>query len=180
MQNLAVVNRLPTQRMTSLLEQRSSEAKALLSKPATPTEASKAAKQLVGSFANLRPDQPDVFIASIAAALAAYPLGLVQECADPRRGLARKVEFMSVKSLTEWCDDRMKFYETLASYQQRPQIAARPELTVDERAKGLAAWLGLQKTLDEHGTEAARALTFEKAAEIGAAAVERKPTEAAE
>lgn len=149
------------------------EAKALLSRPATPTDATKAAKTLVGSFANLRPDQPDVFIASIAAVLAGYPLGVVQEAVDPRRGLARKVEFLSIKSLSDWCDERMKFHNTLAGYEERPKLPERPDLSDDQRGRGLAAWLGLQRTLNEHGPEAAKVLTFDAAVSLGVELVER-------
>lgn len=134
----------------------------------TPALASKAAKQLVGSFANLRPDNPETFIASVAAVLAQYPLGLVEECADPRRGLARKVEFLSIKSLTDWCDKKLVFYQGLASY--APQLEYRePELSDEARARGLAAWVGLDRTIKTKGAEAAKALTFDEAVKIGAA-----------
>lgn len=164
---VGATNPLPTLRTTSSLAQRVTEAKGILARPTNATEASRAAKQLTGQYAHLRPDNPETFIASIAAVLAQYPLGLVEECCDPRRGLARKSEFLSVKAVVDWCDVRLSFYQGFAGY-VAPKVYQEPELTDEERGRGLAAWRGLQKTINENGAEAARALSFDDAAKIGA------------
>ena len=106
-------------RTTLSLEQRSSNAKLVIAHQTAPSEALKAAKQLVGSYAHLRPDQPETFLASIASVLAQYPLGIVQECVDPRLGIARKAEFLSVAKLVEWLDNRLAYHQALASYVKR-------------------------------------------------------------
>lgn len=104
---------------TLSLEQRSLNAKIILATRAAPSDALKSAKQLVGSYAHLKPDQPETFLASIASVMAQYPLGLIQECADPRVGIARKCEFLSVAKLVAWLDDRLAFHQAMASYERR-------------------------------------------------------------
>jgi hypothetical protein len=118
---------------------------------------------LVGSFAHLRPDNPQTFIASITGVLSQYPLGLVEECVDPRCGIARKVEFLSIKSLVDWLDRRLAFYRSLASYTPRLQLPER-EFTDEECERGHAAIGGLRKAIVD-GTAAD--LTFERAVEMG-------------
>mgnify|MGYP001573326746 FL=1 len=92
-----------------------------------------------------------------------YPLGLIEECADPRCGIACKVEFLSVKSLTDWLENRLAFYVSVARYVERPLLPVR-EFTEEERGQGLAALLGLGKAIVDGCTAG---LTFEQAAAIG-------------
>ena len=75
---------------TLSLAQRVLSARMILQQASAPSQATRLAKQLVGSYAHLRPDNPQTFIESIAAVLAQYPLGVIEEVADPRRGIARK------------------------------------------------------------------------------------------
>lgn len=171
MGNLAVVNRSLTQPTTLSLEHRVTEAKEILSQSTNPTQASKAAKQLVGSYAHIRPDNPETFIASIAGVLAQYPLGLVEECVDPRRGVARSAEFLTIAAIVDWCDVRLAFYQALASYVARKPERTEPQLTDDERARGIAAYRGLLKAVVRSADEA-RGLTFDQAAEQGAVPIE--------
>jgi hypothetical protein len=123
------------QPMTLSLEQRVSSAKTILAQSSSPSHASKAAKQLVGSYAHLRPDNPTTFIESIAAVLAQYPPSVADECADPRRGIARKAEFLSVKAVVEWCEARLEYYQAIAAYRGPPptrlQIEAGPVTAED-------------------------------------------------
>lgn len=164
---LTVLNPSLPQRTTSLLRSRATEARGLLSRPTTPKQAADAAKRLVGNFPNLKPDDPARFIASLADILGDYPLGLVEECCDPR-GLAKRVEFLSIKSLTGWMDTRLEFYQSLAGWQDRV-APARPELSEAECGKGLLAFRGMLMTLATEGAAAAKAMTFDQAAEVGAA-----------
>lgn len=100
-----------------------------MARPTTSTQALKLAKQVVGNYANLKPDNPAQFVESVGRVLEQYPLGVGHECADPVVGIARKVEFLSLKSLGEWCDRRLDFYRSLARYvkpPERPQIEAGP------------------------------------------------------
>jgi hypothetical protein len=106
-------------RTTLSLEQRAENAKRILKRETTPSEALKAAKQLLGSYAHIRPEQPETFLASIAAVLAQYPSGVVLECVDPRIGLARSTEFLSVAKVVEWCETRELYHRHLATYQPR-------------------------------------------------------------
>jgi len=87
------------------------------------------AKDIVGNFPNLKPDNPTRFVESVGQVVEQYPAGIGQECADPVRGIAAKVEFLSIKSLVEWCDKRVEFYRSLANYRELPparQIEAGP------------------------------------------------------
>lgn len=154
------------QPMTLSLEQRVSSAKMILAQPSTPSHASKAAKQLVGSYAHLRPDNPTTFIESIAAVLAQYPLGVVEECADPRKGIARKSEFLSVKALVDWCDARLAFYQGLASYAGTPVVRLEQrEFSRDEMQRGGAAMRGLFRALADKRD--ITGMTFDEAVELG-------------
>jgi hypothetical protein len=130
-----------------------------------PSEALKATKQIVGSYAHLKPDQPEIFLASIAAVLAQYPWGIVEECADPRKGIARTVEFLSVAKVADWCDERLAFYQSAARYVPPAITYVERELTDKEQEKGLAAFAGLMSRQGD--IEAMRALTFDSAAELG-------------
>ncbi len=138
----------PRQQTTLSLEQRSSISRVVLSSTTSATEAAKAAKQLIGSYAHMKPGDPDVFVASIAAVLSQYPLGIVQECADPRSGVARKVKFLSVAELVEWLDDRLENHRALASYKPRPPALPAPVFTEEHKATmrakltELFRWLG--------------------------------------
>jgi hypothetical protein len=74
-------------------------------------------KRLLGAWPHANPPDPQAYAASLAAVLAAYPLGLVQECCDPRTGLARVREFPpTVAALVEWLDKRLQWHQTVAQY----------------------------------------------------------------
>lgn len=73
------------------------------------------AKRLISQFPSIRTDSPTIFNEAVAAALSTYPAGIVRECVDPRVGLARRVEFFSIKSLTDWCDRRMELHHATAT-----------------------------------------------------------------
>ncbi len=123
------------------------------------------AKQLVGSYAHLRPDNPETFIASVAAVLAQYPPGVSEEAADPRKGIARTAEFLSVKALVDWCDKRLAFYQGLASYVALPPKPAEPELTPEEWRRSSAAFRGLHRALVEKRDIAG--LSFDDCVDLG-------------
>lgn len=123
----------PRQATTLSLEQRSSISRVVLSSTTSATEAARAAKQLVGSYAHMKPGDPDVFVASIAAVLSGYPLGLVQECADPRFGIARTAKFLSIAELVEWLDRRLEFHQALAGHKPRPPALPAPVFSDDHK-----------------------------------------------
>lgn len=87
--------------------------------PITRTQAAELGKRLVGNFASLRADDKVQFQASVNEVLEHYPLGLVQECCDPHSGLASKIEFLSIKSIVEWCDKRLELHQKLAQVTPR-------------------------------------------------------------
>lgn len=110
--------------MTLSLEQRSLIARKALSRSTTATEAAKAAKRLIGSYAFVKVHDADAFNESIAAVLSQYPAGLVEECCDPRTGAARKIKFLSVAELVTWLDQRLEYHKALAKHVPRQQLPA--------------------------------------------------------
>ncbi len=107
----------------------------MIQAPPSSTTALKAAKQLVGCFPHARPPEPETYAAAIGATLAKYPAAIVEECVDPRAGLALEREFPpTVKSVADWCDARVAHYDALAKYEARPQVQER-EFTEEDRVK---------------------------------------------
>lgn len=102
------------------IEQQAQRSAIALKYATSPQEAIKAARQLAGSWPHARPPDPDGFAAALAAALASYPLGVVQECADPRVGLARTREFPpTVAAIVEWCDRRVAYHRGMVKWGHR-------------------------------------------------------------
>ena len=126
--------RSPVPQTTLSLEQRSLSARTILAETISPADAAKAAKRLVGSYAHMKPSDPDTFVESIMMALSTYPAGLVAECVDPRVGVARKIKFLSIAELVEWLDERRAHYETLAAYKPRPPALPPPVFTEEHKA----------------------------------------------
>ena len=93
------------------------KAKDILRCATSPHEAAKAAQQLIGLWPHARPADPDTYAAGIAAVLAGYPAGVVQECCDPRTGLARSREFPpTAAAVVDWCDARTVHHQRWAAY----------------------------------------------------------------
>lgn len=141
---------------TSLLEQKAAQAKTALTTPTTsPSVALKAAKQLVGCFPHARPPEPETYAAALGATLAQYPPAIVAECVDPRVGLARTREFPpTVAAIVEWCDARLRYYESLSKYQAREQ-KPEPVFTDEDRARAKRFLADLAAELKERNTVAA-------------------------
>lgn len=138
------VAHLRPQPTTLSLEQRSRSARSILTHPTTTSQALKLAKDVVGNFANLRPDNPARFLESVGLVLEQYPLAIGHECADPVRGIASKVEFLSLKAISEWCTARLEFYQALASYRgpPAPRLQIEPGPITAEQCQNLMAKVG--------------------------------------
>lgn len=125
------------------IAQQGAKSATILKWSTSPQEALKAAKMLVGSWPNARPPDADGWAASLAAALAAYPLGLVQECCDPRTGLAKTREFPpTVASINEWCEKRLKYHRGMVGWAamkkaDEPQFSETHERGMLERLQDL-------------------------------------------
>lgn len=58
-----------------------------------------------------------------------YPLGVVEECCDPRFGLARTREFPpTVQAVTEWCDYRVKRHQGAILWAKKDAEEKRQEV----------------------------------------------------
>jgi len=102
----------------------------------TPAAALKAARQLVGQWPQARPPDPETYAGALGAVLAGYPAGVVEECCDPRSGLARSREFPpTVASIVEWCDRHLQYHRTIADYRPPSPVPPRPEPTPEQRAR---------------------------------------------
>jgi hypothetical protein len=136
----------------------------VLSRATSPREAVDAAERLIGQWPHARPPDAKTYAASLAAVLAGYPLGLVQECCDPRTGLARTREFPpTVAAIVEWCDKRLDHHRTVATWKPSPAQAVRPALPDDPvRAEQIGLMLrGLAHTL-KAGIEERRQMLVKK------------------
>lgn len=164
-----------TSQTTSLLEQKSSSAKRVLAtSPMKPSTALEAAKKLTGQWPHARPPNVEMWLSSIASVLAQYPSAIVQECIDPRCGLAREREFPpTIAVIVEWCDKRMAHHRLYAEYQFHPLPTPRPPVSEQERAiasyalRKLFDWMrGAKDTRGDPPTwdEAARELAAQKQA----------------
>lgn len=99
------------------------------------------AKKLVGCYPHAKPPDPEAYAAGLADVLEQYPLGVVQECCDPRTGIARTREFPpTVAALVAWCGLATRAYKALSA---RPMPLPEPVhteehcATMRERIKAL-------------------------------------------
>jgi hypothetical protein len=101
----------------------------------SPRAALEAAKKLVGQWPHAKPADPETYAAALAAVLTQYPLGLVEECVDPRRGLSRSREFPpTISCLVEWCDTRLDWHQKLAAYRPIAERPPEPHYSDEHRA----------------------------------------------
>jgi hypothetical protein len=118
----------------------------ILSLATSPQEAFKATKQLIGCFPHARPADPETYADALACVLAQYPLGLVQECVDPRRGLAREREFPpTVACVVDWCDRKLAWHQAVAAYQGRAGAAGEAPMPPASEAECATASRALSK-----------------------------------
>lgn len=97
---------------TLSIAQMGAKAELALRSSTSPQDALRNAKKLVAAWPYLNAQDPAGYAASLGAVLADYPLGVVEECCDPRSGLARTREFPpTVQSVIEWCDKRVKQHQ---------------------------------------------------------------------
>lgn len=133
-------NLLPMLPTTSSLEQRAQNSRLALASPMVrPSEALSMARKLIGQFPNLRADQADVFIATVASVLGEYPLGVIEDCLNPRIGISRSVEWLSIEKLVTWCDARLTHHHALANYRPRQHTSIYAEGRTFTEAERLAA-----------------------------------------
>lgn len=134
------------------LAQKQQSARLILSRATGRKEAAEAAARLIGSYANLRPADPAAFAAAIAAVLEQYPLGLVDEACDPRRGAARDIRWLGVAELVEWLDSRLATYRAYASVRLATgqREASQEECRIGSRALA-KLWLWLKQDKGTRG-----------------------------
>lgn len=112
----------------------------------SPQEANDAGRKLIKQWPHANPHDPLGYAMAIGAVFGQYPLGLVQECIDPRVGLARTREFPpTVACIVEWCDKRLTYHRGMARYQPPPtehKFSEEHERNMLVRLKGLfsAIW----------------------------------------
>jgi hypothetical protein len=147
------------------LKQKAESAQSILAQTSTSITALRAAKKLLGSYANLRPSDPEQFACSVVEVLSLYPAGLVDECVDARTGIAGKIEFLSIRSLTEWLDSRQEFYRGLSGYVERQPEKSGPLLSVEHRERMAMALRGLSRLLAKSDPIGDK--TFDEIVEIG-------------
>lgn len=119
----------------SSLEQKVATSREVLISSTSPRAGLEAAKRLIGCYPHARPPDPEMYIGALASVLVQYPLGLVDECCDPRRGLAREREFPpTVACVVDWCENRLKYHQALANFQGMPAKRIEVDYSPEHRA----------------------------------------------
>lgn len=107
--------------------------------PMKPSRALERARDLIKQWPHARPPDENGWITSLAAVLAKYPPGLVDECVDPRIGLALVREFPpTVACVAEWCDKRLGEHQLFAAYKPITPRLPAPDYSDDHRQGMLA------------------------------------------
>jgi hypothetical protein len=102
----------------------------------------------LGCWPHSKPADPETYADALASVLAQYPLGLVQECVDPRRGLAREREFPpTVASIVDWCDRKLAWHQAVAGYEGRHSAAVDEMPSEEECATASRALTKLSEWL---------------------------------
>lgn len=116
----------------------------------SPQQAAIEAKKLTAAWPHARPPDAAGYAASLAAVLAQYPLGVVQECCDPRTGLARSREFPPTPAaIVEWCDRRVTYHRGMVKWGERSgaQRAEETRFSDDHRKSMLDRLQSLMRGL---------------------------------
>jgi hypothetical protein len=120
------------------IEQEASRSVAALKYATSPQEALRQVKRLVSSWPHARPPDPEGWAASMAAVLAQYPLGIAQECCDPRVGLAKKREFPpTVAAIDEWCKRRLDYHHGMIKWDKQNQLVKSKPIFGEEHRRGM-------------------------------------------
>ena len=104
----------------------------------SPQAALKAARQLAGQWPSANPSDPQEWIKTLAAILGQYPLGVVEECVDPARGLARVHHFPPAGAkVAEWCERRLNQHQGAISYAKQVAAEAEAAQLSDEHCRNM-------------------------------------------
>ncbi|THD58345.1 MAG: hypothetical protein E8A46_00155 [Bradyrhizobium sp.] len=91
----------------------------------------KRAKVLFGSFRRGEANDPEIFVASLAAVLGEYPVGVIEFVTDPRTGLARTLSFIpTIKEVSDACDEQMKPLRRQSAEKARRADSVKEQLPV--------------------------------------------------
>ena len=113
-----------------------------------PSTALEKARDLIKQWPHARPPDPEGWVTSLAAVLAKYPPVLVDECIDPRVGLALVREFPpTVACVAEWCDKKLSLHQALAGFKGMPQPYTEPDYDDNHRQGMLARLQGLMREI---------------------------------
>jgi hypothetical protein len=151
-------------------------AKADDARKAAAAYSSERARLLFGQFRKGDANDPETYVASIAAMLAEYPADVVKLATDPRSGLAATQDFLpTVKEIREFCDgvvehraeqarrdaelvrqlaERERYEQTRARAPTREELQARgvlPERKPIRTAPAEILWRVLQEQRRIHG-----------------------------
>ena len=125
---------------------RAEQSRAAMRQPTSMKDASRLGKQLLGCFPHARPADPESYALAITSVLQQYPLGVAEECCDPRTGLARTREFPpTVASIVDWCELRVKRHTGAMIHASK--VVLEKEFSDDHRKTMLQRLMGLWKSL---------------------------------
>lgn len=84
-------------------------------------------------------NDPDTYVAAVAAVLAGYDLEVIRKVTDPRFGLPRRLSWMpTVKEVADACDDEHASATTIARYAAMPKHSPR-HIAPPSKAQGSRA-----------------------------------------
>lgn len=132
--------------------------------PCSPLLAAKQTRVLLGCYRKGEAADPEVYVASVATVLTRYPETIVRKVTHPVDGLPGKLNWLpTVAEVRSACDAEMKPFYDEAARQKRAEdnvrlLGAPAETSLDERARAVAHWEEVRKTIGK-SEEEVKALT---------------------
>jgi hypothetical protein len=106
------------------------------------TYATERARLLLGCYRTGEANDPETYVAAIAATLARYSETIITEVTHPVSGLPGRIEWLpKIKEVREACEERAEFVANQVAREKRiaEQMAARAEQDRQDRLRELAA-----------------------------------------
>jgi hypothetical protein len=132
--------------------------------PCSPSLAAKQTRVLLGCYRKGEASDPEVYVTSVATVLTRYPETVVRKITHPVDGIPGKLNWLpTVAEVRQACEAEMKPVYDEAARQKRIEdnarlIGAPAETSTDERARAVAHWEDVRKTIGKSADEV-KALT---------------------
>lgn len=84
------------------------------------SQAIAAARQILGCYPTIPASDEQIFTAGLVKMLASYPPVVIDEAADPARGIAASIDYLSLAKCREWLDKAASHYERMRKLRDFP------------------------------------------------------------